>query len=394
MRIGFWLWRGGGEEERWAREWGEALGGRMGGWEVTWRVLLAEGVVGSWQQALQRGVERVLDWLPGWGSTLYEKSPLWNEKSPLSFLRTAYALPLLASALEADRSDVVVVFHPMALLPLLALKREEKWGGLIVGAIADLGLHRAWLQPGVSRYVVVHDVLEDALGEGGIAREKVRVMGLPWVSGARELGREEACVELGLEVSERWGFVDLAGASDWEVVCFQLSLVPSCRWLVYAGEGEEARKRLREIAHRTGLRARMLRAQTPWEVLWSAVDLCLGDASLGRLYRALRAGVPMLLWEARSREERVNGGFVCERGMGEWASEAGLAAQIADLSGGEDGKRCRKRCVSGFLYAHAKTGCLCWWKRRSIGKRSWNEIGSCYQARSRRCGGHCLWGQR
>jgi hypothetical protein len=162
------------------------------------------------------------------------------------------------------------------------------------------------------------------------------------------LGREEACVELGLEVSQRWGFVDLTGASDWEVVCFQLSLVSSFRWLVYAGEGDEAQKRLRDIAHRTGLRARMLRAQTPWDTLWSAVDLFLGDASLGRLYGALRAGVPMLLWEAGSRGERVNGGFVCERGMGEWANESGLAVQIADLSGREGWEAMKQAMRVGF----------------------------------------------
>lgn len=351
MRMGFWFWHGGGEEERWARALGEALVERMGGWEVTYREL--EGSVsGVWGQAFQRGMGRVLDGLPGWGVALYEKGALWVGEGPWSFLRAAYGFPTLEAFLERDRSDVVVAFHPMVLLPLLALKREGRWRGLVVGALGDLVLHRSWLQPGVGRYVVVHGGVEDGLVGGGITREKVRVMGVPLGCGGRRIGREEACEALGLEASEAWGLVDFSGASDWEGVCFQMSLVPSFRWLVYGGEGEEGQRRLREAAKRTGLRARMLGGNVPWEKLWSVVDLCATAASLGRLYGALGAGVPLLLWEARTREERNNGGYLCAGGMGLWAQEGALAAQIAEISAGNHLDEMR-RTISGVFSTRA-----------------------------------------
>ncbi|MCK6511773.1 hypothetical protein L6R29_17595 [Myxococcota bacterium] len=347
MRVGFWFWRGGGEEERWARAWGEALGERMGGWEVAYREL--EGSVsGVWGQAFQRGMGRVLDSLPGWGVALYEKGALWAGEGPWSLLRGAYGFSALEAFLEVDRSEVVVAFHPMVLLPLLALKREGRWGGLVVGALGDLVLHRSWLQPGVGRYVVVHGGVEDGLVEGGIAREKVRVMGVPLGCGGRKIGREEACEALGLEVCEAWGLVDLSGASDWEGVCFQMSLVRSFRWLVYGGEGAEAQGRLREAAKRAGLRAKMLGGGVPWERLWSAVDLCVMGASLCRMYGALGAGVPTLFWEASNREERNNGGYLCEEGMGLWVREQALAAQIAEVSEGSRLEEMRRRISGAF----------------------------------------------
>ncbi|MCB9638958.1 MAG: hypothetical protein H6727_08670 [Myxococcales bacterium] len=329
MRISFWLWKAGGEEERWSASWSEALRERMPSWETSQRILLVDGVNQGWRSVLQRGVERVLGWLPGVWSFLQEQERWLGRKSPLDFLKAVYPLSRIESFLEEEKPDVLVAFHPLALAPLAYLKREGQISVPIIAAVPDFSLGEAWIQPSVSRYVLCHPSLEEQLAKAGFLREKARIMGLPLDVKAKQQTREEACRDLGFDPAEQWGLVDLSGGGDWTALCFQLSVAtPSLQWLVYAGPDVAEQERLRQVARKTGLRARMLGEAAPWGTLFDALDLCVTSPKLPRLWQALRHEVPLFLLEGAGKEEAESAAFLWRHQLAAKVSVDQLAVQL------------------------------------------------------------------
>lgn len=223
----------------------------------------------------------------------------------------------LEQLISEDRWDAVVSTHFMPAEVSAHLKRSGKLRGRAVTVITDFLVHRFWISRDTDVYCVMCDETRAKLGSEGIAKDRIRVTGIPVAEdfAVREDARAMR-VKLGLPQDR---FTVLFTSGGMGASSIQTAVAEFCREnpdaqaLVVSGSNKELKASLDKLAVE-------LTNLTPYgfvnnmHELMSASDLIVGKAGGSTTSESLAKGVPMMILEPVPGQETYNRDILVGRG--------------------------------------------------------------------------------
>ncbi len=231
----------------------------------------------------------------------------------------------LRRMLAATRPDVVVSVHPLlngfARRLISAMRLRTK----LVTVITDLvTIHHSWtVAAAADEYVVPSPEARRLCIERGIAPERVHDLGLPIRAGffPAEGGIARAKATVGLDPARRALLVMGGGEGGGRLKRLLSEIGPVVRALdvqlvVIAGRNAQLQRRLEEAGDELGRDARVLGFVENVADYMRAADVLLTKAGPGTIAEAAAVGLPVVLYEYISGQERGNLDYVRSRGAG------------------------------------------------------------------------------
>jgi 1,2-diacylglycerol 3-beta-galactosyltransferase len=231
----------------------------------------------------------------------------------------------LRRMLATAQPDIVVSVHPLLNAFARRLIESMHLPVALVTVITDLAtIHHSWTSDAAAdEYVVPSPEAAARCIERGIAPDRVHDLGLPirdgFSPGARDNGESRA--QLGLDPDRRMLLVMAGGEGGGRVKKLMGDIGPRLRALdlqvvVVAGKNESLRKRLAESADEFGRDARVLGFIDNVADYMRAADLLLTKAGPGAIAEAAACGLPTILYEYISGQEKGNLEYVTTRRTG------------------------------------------------------------------------------
>lgn len=174
------------------------LSAKFGGGHKT----AAEAILHWWQQNVDAGEIRVLDYFEEFVSPVTTRAASIGYTQSVRLLPMAYRLFYEATAgLKPDSAaqqwlnslgreefyeyltqhpqDLIVAVHPTPAGALSELRRSGRLHCPTVTVVTDFVVHSQWIHPGTDLYLVGSECVAQGLIERGVPPEKVRVTGIP-----------------------------------------------------------------------------------------------------------------------------------------------------------------------------------------------------------------------
>ncbi len=231
----------------------------------------------------------------------------------------------LRRTLAATRPDIVVSVHPLLNTVARRFIDAMRLDALLVTVITDLvTIHHSWTAGAAADEYVVPSMEAGALCiERGIAAKHVHDLGLPIRDGfhPREDDGQSAKRALGL-LPDRSTLLVMAGGEGGGRLKKMLSeIAPTVRafglqTVVVAGRNESLRKRLSDSADELGDGTRVLGFIDNVADYMRAADVLLTKAGPGTIAEAAACGLPVILYEYISGQEKGNLDYVRSRRAG------------------------------------------------------------------------------
>ncbi len=226
--------------------------------------------------------------------------------------------------LKRVQPDLCIATHflPAEILAWLIAKKKLMARNAIV--VTDYDVHALWLCQTVDRYYVAMPESAEYLARIGIAREKLRVTGIPVDPVfAKSMSQSAARRKFGLHEEARVLLVAAGGYGIGPVEHLVKDLLELGRpWQIVAiaGKADKLRKRLEEVAKGAGEladgRPRLVTVGFTNEMdeYMAAADLLIGKAGGLTTSEALARGLPMALIEPIPGQEARNADHLLEAG--------------------------------------------------------------------------------
>lgn len=227
--------------------------------------------------------------------------------------------------LAATRPDIVVSVHPLLNTFARRLIQSMRIDASLVTVITDLvTIHHSWTTGAAANEYVVPSPEAGALCvERGIQPERVHDLGLPIRNGfePRSVSAPEAKTAVGLDPDRRTLLVMGGGEGGGRLKHLLAAIAPTVRALdlqlvIITGRNEHLRRHLVEIAGDFGRGARICGFVDNVADLMRAADLLLTKAGPGAIAEAAAVGLPVVLFEYISGQEKGNLDYVRSRGAG------------------------------------------------------------------------------
>ena len=227
--------------------------------------------------------------------------------------------------LKHMQPDLCVATHflPAEILAWLIAKKKLRARNAIV--VTDYDVHAMWLCRTVDRYYVAIEEAAEYLAHIGVAREKLRITGIPVDPlFAVPVNRTEARRHLGLDPEATLILISAGGYGIGPVeqlVRDLLELQKPWQIAAIAGKSEKTRKRLEELARAAGQlptgsgRLCPVGFTTEMDKYMAAADLMVGKAGGLTTSEALARGLPMALIEPIPGQEERNADHLLEAGV-------------------------------------------------------------------------------
>jgi 1,2-diacylglycerol 3-beta-galactosyltransferase len=244
----------------------------------------------------------------------------------------------LRRMLTSTRPDLVVSVHPLLNAFSRRLINAMRLDTQLVTVITDLvTIHHSWTAAAAAdEYVVPSTEARTLCIERGIPASCVHDLGLPIRDGfyPAPAGTGAAKAALGLDPSRRTLLVMGGGEGGGRLKHLLAGVAATVRRLdlqvvVITGRNESLRRRLAESTHDFGHGARVLGFVENVADYMRAADLLLTKAGPGAIAEAAAVGLPVVLYEYISGQERGNLDYVRARRAGIVALE--VEAVIAAL---------------------------------------------------------------
>lgn len=257
----------------------------------------------------------------------------------------------LRRMLVAARPDIVVSVHPLLNMYARRLMEAVQLEASLVTVITDLvTIHHSWTAGAAAdEYVVPSSEAAALCVERGIPRNRVHDLGLPIREGFSPplRGRADAKRKVGLDPDRKTLLVMAGGEGGGRVKKLASDIAPALRRLdvqpvIVAGRNEALRRRLTEMAPTVGINALVLGFIDNVADYMRAADVLLTKAGPGAIAEAAACGLPVVLYEYISGQEKGNLEYVTMRRSGVVALEADavvaaldrlLAQESAELEG-------------------------------------------------------------
>lgn len=226
--------------------------------------------------------------------------------------------------LKRQQPDLCIATHflPAEILAWLIAKKKLAARNAIV--VTDYDVHALWLCQTVDRYYVGLPESAEYLARIGVAREKLRVTGIPVDPlFVKPVSQREARQKFGLDDEARVLLVAAGGYGIGPVEQLVKDLLELGRpWQIVAiaGKAEKLRNRLEELAKGAGKlaggRPRLVTVGFTNEMdeYMAAADLLIGKAGGLTTSEALARGLPMALVEPIPGQEARNADHLLEAG--------------------------------------------------------------------------------
>jgi processive 1,2-diacylglycerol beta-glucosyltransferase len=285
---------------------------------------------------------------PGVMGMLYDSTDQpWQHESRRLALDRLNTTPMVR-LLNKIQPDLCVATHflPAEIIAWLIAKKKLRARNAIV--ITDYDVHAMWLCRTVDRYFVALPEAAEYLARIGVARDKVRVTGIPVDPVfAAPLDRAEARTYFGLDPHATTILVATGGYGVGPVEQLVGSLLALQRpWQIVAiaGKGDKVQRRLEKMAEDTGKwpsgksRLRVVGFTTEMDRYMAAADLLVGKAGGLTSSEAMSRGLPMAIIEPIPGQEERNADHLLEAGAAMRCNNLPAAAwKIAALL--DDGPR-------------------------------------------------------
>lgn len=238
----------------------------------------------------------------------------------------------LRGMLAATRPDVVVSVHPLLNTFARRLIETMQLDAQLVTVITDLvTIHHSWTAGAAADdYIVASPEASALCIERGIPPDRVHDFGLPIRDGfSPAVGdRRAAKSELDLDPARQMLLVMAGGEGGGRIKKLMADIAPAVRELdlqtvIVAGRNEALRRRLTDMSDDLGDSTRVLGFIDNVADYMRAADLLLTKAGPGAIAEAAACGLPVLLYEYISGQEKGNLDYVRSR-------RAGLVALDAD----------------------------------------------------------------
>lgn len=272
---------------------------------------------------------QMLRYSPMLWQRLYDREQMWGTalaKPMGAFL----ARRLLRELLEREQPDVVAATHAYCLSALAHAKQKAGKRFRLVSIPTDFHVNRFWVHPEIDAYVVAHERLAELLERRhGVAREKIRVYGIPVRPAFAAAAREEKA-----SWKERTGlspdrFTVLVSGGEGghggmeEVVRSLLDVTEPLHIVVIAGKNEPIRQRLSLVAERPHpLHRLVVKGYEPsiWEWI-GAADAYVTKPGGISCAEALALRTPLILYRPLPGQERHNLSFLLGQQAAVWAEK-------------------------------------------------------------------------
>ncbi|MDA5109418.1 MULTISPECIES: MGDG synthase family glycosyltransferase [Brevibacillus] len=272
---------------------------------------------------------QMLRYSPMLWQRLYDREQMWGTalaKPMGAFL----ARRLLRELLEREQPDVVAATHAYCLSALAHAKQKAGKRFRLVSIPTDFHVNRFWVHPEIDAYVVAHERLAELLERRhGVAREKIRVYGIPVRPAFAAAAREEKA-----SWKERTGlspdrFTVLVSGGEGghggmeEVVRSLLDVTEPLHIVVIVGKNEPIRQRLSLVAERPHpLHRLVVKGYEPsiWEWI-GAADAYVTKPGGISCAEALALRTPLILYRPLPGQERHNLSFLLGQQAAVWAEK-------------------------------------------------------------------------
>jgi len=220
---------------------------------------------------------------------------------------------------------VVATHH----LPLVVLGRARRMGRLaapLVGVVTDYGTHAVWAEKGVDALCVPRDSARREAEDHGFRADRVHVTGIPVRAAFAAVPEAPDPLrgELLRVLVTSGGF----GVGPVGAIVQSFAGVPRVELTVVCGRAEGLVARVRAIAARTGVKARVLGYERDMPSRVAEAHLVVGKAGGLTTTEAMTAGRPMIIAGATAGNEAINAELVVSGGAGVMARprEVGVIA--------------------------------------------------------------------
>jgi processive 1,2-diacylglycerol beta-glucosyltransferase len=247
----------------------------------------------------------------------------WNHRRPRLAMDRLNVQPMIR-LLQRVQPDLCIATHflPGEILAWLIAKKKLRARNAVV--ITDYDVHALWLCRTVDRYYVALPESAEYLAAIGVAREKLRITGIPVDPlFAKPVGRDDARKHLRLDARHPMLLMAAGGEGVGPVEQLVRGLLELRRpWQIVAvaGKSEKMRKRLEELAREAGglpggaPRLHPVGFTTEMDQYMAAADLLVGKAGGLTTSEALARGLPMVLIEPIPGQEERNADHLLEAG--------------------------------------------------------------------------------
>ena len=224
--------------------------------------------------------------------------------------------------LRANPPDLVITTHFFSTDVLSACKQAGWLAAPLVVVVTDLHPHRLWLTPQAEAYVVGSEESASVARRGGIAQDRLHVLGIPIRRAFHARYDREALMRLfQLEPGRRTVLVTGGGntVGPFETVVRALISLGRARpeqmqLLVVCGDNAAAVKRLTALAHRAAIPVRVFGFIETMPEAMALSDLIVTKAGGLTLTEALGCGVPLLIYHVIPGQERLNAVYASRHG--------------------------------------------------------------------------------
>lgn len=238
----------------------------------------------------------------------------------------------LHAFLKEERFDYVFTTHFMANEITAALKRNGAIHSKLITVVTDFDVHRIWLSPQTDFYAVASEWTEQKLRQLGVAREKIRVTGIPVDEKfARAADRAELKRKLGLRENVFTVLIATGsfGIGPIEEILRVLESEDGLQTMVVCGYNRGLAERLRGRNYHG---AKILGLVDNMHELMAVSDLLVTKPGGLSIAEALVSHLPMIFFHPIPGQEIGNVRVLREYGIGIMPADVGgIAGELKKL---------------------------------------------------------------
>jgi 1,2-diacylglycerol 3-beta-galactosyltransferase len=272
-----------------------------------------------------------LNYMPDWYPKMVRLPRAWGLGYKLSNgpgrlrLINASAWPYLRRSYQElfanHPSDLIVSVHPLAVTPVV--RSLGKLHPPFITVVTDLiTAHGAWFNRHTDLCIVPTEAAAQRATRFGLAREQVKVVGLPVSDRFCQLPGDKQQLRLRLGWTRDLPVILLVGGGEGmgPIESSARAIDASglkAELVIIAGRNQMLKKRLE--AYHWSLPTRIYGFVREMPDFMQAADILLTKAGPGTITEALNAGLPMILFSRLPGQEDGNVVHVVSEGAGEWA---------------------------------------------------------------------------
>ncbi|MGE5329090.1 MAG: MGDG synthase family glycosyltransferase [Deltaproteobacteria bacterium] len=227
--------------------------------------------------------------------------------------------------LREVQPEVVLNTFPVLAMPILYKKGKTKIPCYTV--ITDYGLHSQWIDPGVSKYFIGHNVLLNQLINQGVDVDKIEITGIPVSIESDGIARKEFIKKYDLKSEDIPVVTLLAGANSVlssldKIVEGIYNMEPKVQVIIACGKNKSLKERTcKFVEGKYDDRVKVFGFVDNLHEIMRGSDIVISKAGGITTTEALNMNVPLIIFGSTAGQEKENTKFLSENGCAYYAKD-------------------------------------------------------------------------